>query len=205
MARITIWLGLLGLCAATPTEQTPRVVRAISDDPAVLAVYVDSIREPSIISVMWADGYAVWSEDRHNGGAPYREGRIEAKKVTDLLKRFERDGLFADEKLNQLHFGPDSSFTTVLIKSLKGKVEMSSWHELYEANGKVVATDHGLSSLDDRRRLDVLRKEPGDYLFFRFVWSETRNTLNDMLPTESTPSTGKPIRNAGKLSWQGSR
>jgi hypothetical protein len=79
---------------------------------------------------------------------------------------------------------------------------MSSWHDLMEESDKLVADHHGATVLDDRRRLDVLRKAPADYLFYRFVWSETRSRLADLIPAESTAIAGKPVMKAGKLSWQ---
>jgi hypothetical protein len=119
-----------------------------------------------------------------------------------LLARFDKDGLFGNEKLNQAHFGPDSQFITVLIKSGKKQVRMQSWHELYEASGNVAVDQDGASLLDGRRRLDVLRKASAEYLFYRTVWSEARSKLTDLIPSESTPSAGKPFMKAGVLSWQ---
>jgi len=136
------------------------------------------------------------------GGPPYRAGRVDPKRVSALLARFERDGLFADESLDRGNFGPDSQFTTVLVKSGKKQVKMCSWHELYEEGGGLVVDQGGVSPLNGRRRLDVLRKAPADYLFYRFVWSETRSRLADLIPCESTAIRGKPVMKAGKLSWQ---
>jgi hypothetical protein len=182
-------------------------VRPISGADAVLAIYCDdgdrtSATEPGIILAAWPDGQIVWSADRLHGGTPYREGRIDPDKVADLLARFDQDGLFADKKLNEPDFGPDAGFTTLLIKFGKKQVEMRSWHELYEASGKVVAKRHGLESLNGRRRLDVLRKEPAQYLGFRFVWSEARGKLMDLIPEESSPSTGEAVREADAISWR---
>ena len=86
------------------------------------------------------------------------------EELSALLSRFDKDGLFADERLNDAKFGPDSRFTTLFIKSGKKQVKMSSWHELMEKSDKLVADHHGAAVLDGRRRLDVLRKTPADYL-----------------------------------------
>src|SRR5262249_23693310 len=154
----------------------------ITEADAVAAIYREdwgraSTGGPAIILAAWPDGRVVWSGDRLRGGAPYRGGRVDPQRVSALLARFDRDGLFADENLNQAHFGPDSQFITVFVKSGARKVKMRSWHELFEAREGLVVTSHGVASLDDRRRLDVLRQEPADYLFFRLVWSETRARL----------------------------
>ena len=83
-----------------------------------------------------------------------------------------------------------------------GQVKMRSWHELFEESDKVVVDHRGVAALDGRRRLDVLREAPAEYLFFRTVWSDTRGRLNDLLPTESSASAGKPVMKSGVLTWQ---
>jgi hypothetical protein len=172
------WLAasalLLGLNASELSADDPKpAMRPISDAESVLAVYrqdwgLRSSGAPAMIFAAWPDGFMIWSDDRLMGGPPYRSGHVAPKKVTALLTRFDQDGLFANKGLNDAHFGPDSQFTTILVKSGKKKVEMSSWHELMEDSDKLVADHHGAGFLDGRRRLDVRRKAPAEYLFFRF-------------------------------------
>jgi hypothetical protein len=208
MTRFTLCSLLLGMFVSElPADEPKPALRPITDAESVLAVYTEnwglgSSGEPAIIFAAWPDGSIVWSGDRLNGGAPYRTGHVDPKRVAALLARFDKDGLFDDEKLDQAHFGPDSQFTTVFIKSGKKRLEMCSWHELFEESDRLVADQHGVSALDGRRRLDVLRKAPADYLFYRFVWSETRSKLIDLIPGPSTATRGKPFMRAGKLSWQ---
>ncbi len=208
MLRSAVYSLLLGLCVSVLCAEEPKqVMRPISQADSVLAVYREdwgrtSSGEPAIILVAWADGHIIWSGDRLKGGAPYRTGHADPKTVTALLTRFDNDGLFADDRLNQAYFGPDSQFITVLIKSGKKQVKMQSWHELFEASDKVVVDHSGAGTLGGRRRLDVLRKAPADYLFYRLVWSETRTKLTDLIPGESTSSAGKPFLKAGVLTWQ---
>jgi hypothetical protein len=209
MLRSAVSSLLFGLCVSTLSAEEPKqAMQPISEADSVLAVYRESsggivpLLEPAIILVAWSDGHLVWSLDRLKGGAPYRAGRVDPKKIAALLARFDKDGLFADENLNRANFGPDSQFITMLIKSGKKQVKMQSWHELFEDSDGFVADDKGASTLDGRRRLDVLRKASSDYLFFRFVWSETRAKLTDLIPGESTASAGKPFMEAGVLSWQ---
>lgn len=199
---------LFGFCLHPPCIDEPKVqARPISEANSVLAVYVEdhglrpSAGGPAIILLAWTDGRIIWSTDRVNGGGPYRTGALTQKKLQTRSGGFEQAGLFADEKLNQAYFGPDSSFTTVHIKFGEKQLKMRSWHELFEESGTHVA-DPGVSALNGRRRLDVLRSSPVDYLFFRFVWSETRSKLRDLIPPESFASAGKPVMIAGKLSWQ---
>ena len=198
----------VALCAAAGCAGEPKQsMRPITEAESVLAAYREDLGDtsagtPAIILAAWPDGHIVWSGDRVQGGAPYRSGHIDPQKVAALLARFEKDGLFADEKLNQAHFGPDAQFITLFIKSGKKRVQMQSWHELFEASDRLVVTNTGAGTLDGRRRLDVLRKEPAGYLFFRFVWSETRAKLTDLIPGESRASAGKPVMKAGVLSWR---
>jgi hypothetical protein len=206
------WLAaialLLGLNASELSADDPKpAMRPISDAESVLAVYREGLGlvssgEPAIILAAWPDGYIVWSGDRLKGGPPYRAGHIDPRRVAALLARFDQDGLFADERLNASHSGPDSQFITVFIKSGRKQVGMSSWHELFEEGGRAVVDHNGVSHLGGRHKLDVLRKAPADYLFFRLVWSETRSTLVDLIPGESNASGGKPVIKARKLSWQ---
>jgi hypothetical protein len=204
----TFFLVLAGwACSARSADQLKHIVRPISSAESVLAVYHESDAlgssvEPPIILVAWPDGHIVWSINRLNGGAPYRTGQIDPKRITSLLARFENDGLFADENLTQAHFGPDSAFTTILIRSGRNHVQMQSWHELFEGSGKLVADHRGVRSLEGRPRLQVLRQSPAEYLFFRFVWSETRARLTDLIPDESKPSSGKPVLQGPVLVWQ---
>ncbi len=212
MPACSRWLGfyplLLGsIVAQLPPEAPNPPMRPISSAESVLAVYredwgLTSRGERAIIFAAWPDGFIVWSSDRLKGGPPYHSGHIDPTRVTALLSRFDKDGLFADEGLKKANFGEDSQFTTMFIKSGKDQVTMSSWHELMEEGDDVVADQHGASILDGRRRLDVLRRAPADYLFYRFVWSETRSALAQMIPAESTVTRGKPVTKAGKLSWQ---
>ena len=206
------WLAvyplLLGLTTSDPSAEEPKpTTRPISEAKSVLAIYREdwglrSSGEFAIIFAAWPDGFIIWSGDNQMGGSPYRAGRVDPKRVSALLARFETDGLFADESFNRGNFGPDSRFTTILVKSEKKQVEMRSWHESYEERGGLVVDDHGVSQLNGRRRLDVLRKAPAEYLFYRFVWSETRSRLVNLIPCESKAIAGKPVMQGGKLSWQ---
>jgi len=208
---MTRWLHvclLVAACAVAASAASELGERPITDADEVLAIYTNDLGrgggrdEPNVILAAWPDGRVVWSADRLEGGPPYREGKIEPEKIADLFKQFDADGLFSDESLNQPNFGPDSSYTSLLVKFGKKQVEMQSWHELYEALGKAVAKRSGLVGLEGRRRLDVLRHEPAEYVGYRFVWSETRGRMMDLIPDESQPSRGQPVMEGGKISWQ---
>jgi hypothetical protein len=154
-----------------------------------------------LIFIAWPDGHVVFSGDRLNGGATYRAGKIEPKKIATLLAEFDNDGLLANKKLNDAYYCPDSSVTYVFVKSGKQQVKMQSCHELFESGGKHVAAESGVRSLKGRSRLEVLREAKADYLFFRLVWSEIRTKLADLIPAESTKTEGKPVLSEGELFW----
>ncbi len=188
-------------------DQRAPQIRRITEAASVLAVYGEDHRlgsagTPAIIFAAWPDGHVVWSGAPVHGGSPYRQGNVNPEKIAKLFARFERDGLFASKRLNQGNFGPDSQFTTLLIKSGTKQIKMQSWHETFEESEKLVVTSTGASALDGRQRLDVLYQEPADYLYFRLVWSETRVRLLELLPSESSACLGRPIHEAGVLSWQ---
>jgi hypothetical protein len=207
LAICTLLLGF-NVSALSADEPKP-VIRPIFDAESVLAVYRTDHRllgdgGNTIILAAWPDGLIVWSNDRVQGGPPYRAGRVDPKRVSALLARFDTDGLFADDNRHHQHIGIDSVFNTILVKSGKKQVEMRSWHESWEDDGWWwwVAEDGRVADHDDRRRLEVLRKSSADFLFFRLLWSETRSKLADLIPEESTANGGKPIMEAGKLYWQ---
>jgi hypothetical protein len=205
--RTAIISGFVALIAASARGGEPnQTIRPITEAHAVIAVYREdwglaSTGRPAIIFAAWPDGQIVWSDDRIQGGPPYRSAQSDPQRFAKLIARFEKDGLFADEKLNQANFGPDSQFITVLIKSAKKQVKMMSWHELFEADGGLV-TSYGAVGSGNGSRLGVLRKEPPDYLFYRMVWSETRTSIATMIPTAGRPTSGSPLMKAGELSWE---
>ena len=158
--------------------------------------------QKSLIFVAWPDGRVVWSGDRLRGGPPYREGQADPKRVTALLGRFEKDGLFDDPKLKHLNVGIDAPSITIFVKSGKRQVEMASWHELKEESGNVVDDGRGLKEVRGGSRFGALREAPRDFLFYRFVWSETRGRLADLTPPESAPTDGQPVTGRGfVLTW----
>jgi hypothetical protein len=182
-------------------------VRPIELADSVLAIYPEDWgrgsreRIPAIILAVWPDGHVVWSKDRVKGGEPYYTGEVDPEDVIGLLSRLEHDGLFADKKLSDPNFGPDSHFTTLLVKSGKKYLRMRSWHEVFEADGETVVSSHGVAGLNGQRRLEALRKEPADYLYYRFVWSETRGRLIDLIPNDGKPVSGKIVTTERGLFW----
>jgi hypothetical protein len=200
----------LALCPSPRSADEPRPgTRPIDEAETVMAVWVESAggglqnadRFPALVFAAWHDGHVVWSEDSWNGGPPYRAADIDPKRFLELLASFERDGLLdADTLPRSMYFGPDSLSTVVLIKSGARERRLQSWHEPYEVSGSIVAWP-GLMGLDDRTRLEALREAPAEYLFFRFVWSETRQKLGGFVPHDGRSLEGHATMRGGHVTW----
>ncbi|MBN2024110.1 MAG: hypothetical protein JW809_15105 [Pirellulales bacterium] len=211
MGRIAfgLLLGVVASCCWPATAKTADSVRPITDAETVLAVYGEywvlaSTIGPSLILAIWPDGHAVWSEDPIAGGAPYRSGHIPPDRVKKLLARVEADGYFDNRALTRPYSGTHMTFTTILIRSGKRQLKMSSLHEVSESEyvDNTVVTQRGIQRLDGRRRLNVLAGESSDYLFYRMAWAELRAWLSSALPTASGPADGELLMEAGRLSWR---
>src|SRR5688572_20891566 len=94
-------------CSAALGANEPKLpLRPITDADTVLAVYreqggIASKGASALVLAIWPDGTVIWSEDRLAGGAPYRTGTVDRKKVKALLADFDRDGFFADPTLSR--------------------------------------------------------------------------------------------------------
>jgi len=206
-----LWNSMIAffvLCACMlAAEETVVIQRPLADNNSIMAIYredwgLTSANEPVPLFIAWPDGRLVWSENRVTGGAPYRTAQIDPEKIAALMKWFEKDGVFANHKLKAAHFGPESQFTTILIKNGKRELKLQSWHELVEQSGKSVAADGGATGLQGQRRQDVLRESKADYLYFRFVWSETRGRLMDLIPSDGKGVVGDVTLKDHVVSWK---
>src|SRR5262245_51810772 len=124
---VPLGVGAASLSAGEPALDS----RPITEADSVLAVYRTDLGFParggtSVVLVAWPDGQVVWSSDRLKGGDPYWTGRVGAKRVADLLTRFEADGLFGHAEVDDSHLGPHSAFLTVLVKLGKEQVKLET-------------------------------------------------------------------------------
>ena len=103
--------------------------------------------------------------------------------------------------LAKSQFGPDSNTTVIYVRAKRDLLRMQSWHELYEAGGKVVATEAGLVPLAGRSRPEVLRGAATEYLYYRLVWSELRLAAAELMPAESQVVAGNFEIRKGKAIW----
>jgi len=204
LATLTAAMALIS--APAPRDAAPR---PITQSESMLALYVeDHGRAPggqdrsALILAIWPDGQAVWSEDGITGGPPYRTGQVDADGLKSLHEQIVLDGAFDMPELSRSRFGPDSRFTTLLVKSGGKSLAMQSWHELFEEGGKIVVGDHGARALEVQLRLAALKEEPAEYLFYRFVWSELQSRMLRLLPDESQTIEGEFVRSHDGVAWR---
>jgi hypothetical protein len=205
MSVVPVAIVLTLVSAASAAED---LSRPITGAKSVLAIYTFGFRHSAnglsphrLIFAAWDDGRVLWSENSVQGGIPYREGKIDPARLRSLLEQMAKDGLFGNKLLEEPKFGFDASTTVIYAKSVEGTLKMQSWHELYESNGKVVATQNGLGALDGRSKFSILAKQPAEYLFYRLAWNELRLGAALLIPTESKPVDGKLIFRNGSSYW----
>ena len=99
------------------------------------------------------------------------------------------------------HFGPDSKFTSILIRFKDKTLQLRSWHELAERDGRVVDTSGGLESLGDRQLMQALENQPSEYLFFRYAWSEIKGRCFKLIPDAGKKVDGEVTMKAGRIFW----
>lgn len=195
------------LIVACQAQGAESALRPVTEADSVLAVYTENWElgakpETRLILAVWNDGYVVWSEDRLRGGAPYHTGRTDPKRLDSLLSGLEQKGLFADKSLADWQAGPDSEFTTILVRFKKKELAMKSWHELAESEAGVIAAAHGLTGLNGQRLFQVLKKQPPDYLVFRYIWSDIRARAAELVPSADKPTRGEVVKKHGVMSWR---
>ena len=195
-----LWLAL-AIPVATAAEPKP-----ITEASTVLAIYNEdwglaAADGPQLIFCLWDDGTLVWSDDQQHGGAPFRSAQLSPDTLTKTLEQFDDRGLFEVPKLKHANWGPDSSFTKIVIRGKDHQLEMESWHELFESGGKTIAASHGLTGLNGKKLLPALAQEPAEYLHYRMTWLEIRLAAANLIPKAGTPTAGTATMKAGKLSW----
>jgi hypothetical protein len=207
MRLFLILMVLITPCTAVNND-TPTVLpdRRLLND-AVLAFYTEEgwvydPQGPGLVFAVWPDGCAIWSNDRLVGKPPYQTGRIDKKRIEATLVRLDADGYFDDAGLAGVRRGYDEGATTLAAKSGKKSLLMQSSHELYGAHGRSITTDVGLESLGGQKKLEVMKRTPASYLYYRLAWSEFRNQMLELIPSDGQPVKGRLAYDAGKTCWQ---
>jgi hypothetical protein len=163
-----------------------------AEAPPVISVRLHASRpgaagkNPGLLFAAWNDGRVVWSSDRAKGGDPLLTAKVEPEKIAALLQHASAMKELTDPKFQRGYVGPDASYLTITLR-LDGEVaELLSWHELYEENPNIVSLP-GLTPLDGRKREDVLKTAPQDFLRFREIWQDLRTEISKLTPKEGEP------------------
>jgi hypothetical protein len=177
---------------ALPSVSTlpPPVLTAL--DRPVILIYMDSLGNLNpeaprnrIDTAVWGDGRIVWRVDHS-----LLQGRIDTKKIDELLQRLHREGVFGDGKASYHAFGPNSSFEVIKVQLADRQLELCSWHELYGQGPDALVTSQGVELLEGRNRDAVIAAQPPEWKRFRSVWSDIRLTVRSWVPSEGQPFVG---------------
>ena len=184
-------------CTHSPTPP-PKLTPEPALSPPAISVSIDSYgRDPhKILTAIWPDGTIVWSKDQQQGGPPYLTARIDPAKTTALLTRLDHDGLFKKKPGELISTGPDASYHRIDLTHGKQHASLISWHELFERNPKLIATSHGISSVENpAERAKLHATDDPAYQAFRATWKDIRTSITRLIPKH-----GKPYQ--GELDWK---
>ncbi len=146
---------------------------------------------PQLHVAIWPDGRIIWARQDSTPDPPLLESKIDPAIVSLFLADLQSRRVFDDPSLAGAYFGPDSAYTVIHVASGGTCVKLQSWHELFEANAQLVATDHGIESLSGRTREAVLKDQSNSYRRFRQVWAHIQETVSTWLPATGTPFRGR--------------
>lgn len=147
---------------------------------------VDRSDPRTVIIAIWADGLIVWSEDKISGGHPYFYNNLLENDVNVLSSKLVEAGIHKD--IYTSRSGPDADYTKISMLYKDHNITWESWHDLFENNPNLVATNHGIESLEGRSREEVLSSQPEEYQDFRKTWDKLKTVIY-----QSIPETGQPF------------
>jgi len=168
-------------------------ISPFSENRSLLTVYTSGAQKlnDDLILAVFEDGMVIQSENAI-GGPPFLLGHLSRNKMDHLHQVL--DSILSSGIESQSYLGPDASYTTIVVADPEtGKVALglSSWHELYEVPGKIVASQNGLVALEGRTPNSVKDKWSRQYAEFRKDWDILRNLIqqNDLENTSTISST----------------
>lgn len=180
------------------------VSREITNADNVLAIYIENRSHDPCIQLVfagWIDGTVIWSNDRLNGGKPYRAAVIDSHQICDTLERLEVDGLFS-KRSHQLGAVPGHEWTVLYARKDRKTFEETSCHEQFEQSGDcIMEQKRGVSPLGERSRFEALATQPQEYLFLRMLWLELRGRMESLIPDSGLPCAGEPEMLQGVVRW----
>jgi hypothetical protein len=142
-------------------------------------------RAPLFVA-LWADGTLCWSEDRSGGGAPYRTARLPVERVEELHSKL-CTGLEPEPARGRLYGVHDHSITDIAVRCGSRVLGLSSCIESFESDPRLVATDHGIESLEGRDRTAVLAQQSPAMRQFRELWRECVDLIWSAVPDIGDP------------------
>lgn len=176
-------------------ESTPKGKNGIVTNGAAPVIAITTVpahwsRNPALLTLaVWEDGRVVFAREPA-GTTEHREGRVSAKAVTRCLKRLREAGVFEFPYENSAHYGPDSEFVVLYARNGEDEIELKSWHEIFERDGRHVVNSHGVHSHQGRERESLLDPPDSPYVKFRRIWDVTKRELLALIPEESEPFDG---------------
>jgi hypothetical protein len=174
------------LLAEPVTKATPSIAVAIKGG----AITADWKSHPGILMIAWPDGRIVWSVDQKKGGPPFLEASVNPSTIQATLARFEKAGVFQEDRFRHSWFGPDSTFHSIWLCHEGNHTRVETWHELSERNPNSVVVNGGITLLGGRKRADVIASDTKEFQEFRKLWSDLRSELMDLTPKKGIPLGG---------------
>ena len=118
-----------------------------------------------------------------NGGPPLHTAKIDPALVARTIADIEAETSGSSGWLDETWTGPDARHTSLVVRSGDREiVRLASWHELFEADPRLVVTATGVQPLGTRSRDSVFEGQPAEYRRFRSRWNKMRERLRQLLP-----------------------
>jgi hypothetical protein len=154
-------------------------------------IHREGEKTPGLVIAAWGDGRVVFSRDPLEGGAPYAETHLSSTEVRGIL---ERSKAAVDHVAMDGFVIPDAGCASLFVASARGGRVISSAHELFETNGDVVATDHGIEALGGRDRAQVIQQSSAEFRAFRASWSEAVGDVRSLIDSTLPATDAEPVR-----------
>ena len=153
----------------------------IAPDAAGPVIEVEAAGAPLLR--VWSNGRIDWSGDTVRAGSPLQTATIDPAKVAGAIAAIRGSPLRGGRWIDEIRTGPDAKVTTVRVRDGETPiVYVGSWHELFEADPRLVVTAGGVEPLDGRSRKSVLAQQPVEYRLFRRRWDEVLGRLRSLVP-----------------------
>jgi hypothetical protein len=142
---------------------------------------------PQVVVAIWQDGTVVRSQDEIRGGAPYLTGKLRPDQVEKVLSGACRIASRPSSSDRSKYLGPDSSWTTIAVRSDECLVYWKSWHELMESSGKLVAVDGSIRGLKSGETVEQVRKDECSKEYQNFIrrWDEIKTLMLESAPIDT--------------------